>query len=290
MADEKHTLLQHSYAVELELLGLWHWAVFVLMHLRDDSRRERCVKELLNRYCRVSDTEEDALKLTEEETTLVDRFHVPVQWIHESKALHAKFVGRHYNESLHLMRAGHWNDAHKVVIEHLACDAIIEEDSDQLRDILKDMSVPERCCTIKNWRIGGQVFLDYILLREKLDGLRRNSGAGGGISTYHLEDMEGEVASLMHRISLLKVNTSRERLCQSEMARRCLGLQKFVLSHAVAGGAVGDGETDDTPRWSSVKMAPYIVNLPLPPDDYLKELRELLGNYANEIELTDRTT
>ena len=38
LSEDKHYLLQHSYAAELELVGLWHWAVFVLMHLRDDSR------------------------------------------------------------------------------------------------------------------------------------------------------------------------------------------------------------------------------------------------------------
>jgi len=285
LSEEKHNLLQHSYAVELELIGLWHWAVFVLMHLRDDSRRERCVKEVLNRYCRVSEDEEDVLKLTTEESTLVDRFHVPVQWIHESKALHAKFLGRHFDESVHMMRAGHWNEAHKIVVDHLACDAIIEDDSDLLKGILKDMSLPERCCTIKNWRIGGSVFLDYILLKEKLDAMRLNSD---DISSYHLEDMEGEVASLLNRITMLKVNSSRERLCQSEMAKNCLSMQKFVFSYK--NGSSGEGEKDDSPRWSSIKMAPYIVNLPLPPDDYLKELRELLGNYATEIEAIDRKT
>jgi len=286
LTDDKHNLLQHSYAAELELVGLWHWAVFVLMHLRDDSRRERCVKEILNRYCRVSDDEDDILKLTTEETTIVDKFHVPVQWIHESKALHAKFVGRHYDESLHLMRAGHWNDAHVVVIKHLSCDAVIEEDYDLLKDVLNDMSLPERCCTVKNWRIGGQVFLDYILLKEKLDDMRLNNIA---ISSYHLEDMEGEVASLINRISMMKVESARERLCQSEMARSCSSMQKYVLSYANSKDG-GDDDNDDTPRWSSIKVAPYIVNLPLPPDYYLKELRELLGNYASEIEQSERNT
>jgi len=41
---------------------------------------------------------------------------------------------------------------------------------------------------------------------------------------------------------------------------------------------------EENPKWSTVKVAPYVVKLPLPPDYYLKELRELLSNYANELE------
>ena len=48
-----------------------------------------------------------------------------------------------------------------------------------------------------------------------------------------------------------------------------------------------DNEQDmeeENPKWSTSKVAPYVVKLPLPPDYYLKELRELLANYANELE------
>ena len=41
---------------------------------------------------------------------------------------------------------------------------------------------------------------------------------------------------------------------------------------------------EENPKWSTSKVAPYVVRLPLPPDYYLKELRELLANYANELE------
>lgn len=41
---------------------------------------------------------------------------------------------------------------------------------------------------------------------------------------------------------------------------------------------------EENPKWSTSKVAPYVVKLPLPPDYYLKELRELLANYANELE------
>ena len=38
MSDERHAFLQYSYSSQLEALGLWQWAIFVLMHLRDEER------------------------------------------------------------------------------------------------------------------------------------------------------------------------------------------------------------------------------------------------------------
>lgn len=35
-------------------------------------------------------------------------------------------MGRHYEEALHLIRADLWNDAHVVIKQHVAVDAIIE--------------------------------------------------------------------------------------------------------------------------------------------------------------------
>lgn len=49
--------------------------------------------------------------------------------------------------------------------------ALLEE-YETLKKLLQDLNLPERCCTIKNWRIGGQVFLDYIMLNEKLEDIR----------------------------------------------------------------------------------------------------------------------
>lgn len=57
----------------------------------------------------------------------------------------------------------------------------------------------------------------------------------------------------------------------------------FVSLQKIPGDDVMEND-EDNPKWSTVKVAPYVVKLPLPPDYYLKELRELLANYANEIE------
>jgi len=277
LKEEKYVLLQHSYAAQLESMGLWHWAVFILMHLNDPQRREYYVKDLLTRYCRCSTDETDPMQLSEQELTIVEKYHVPIEWLHEAKALHARYIGQHFEEALHLIRAHHWNEAHVVILTHIAADCIIEEDHEVLKSLLLDLHLPERCCTVKNWKIGGQLFLDYILINEKLEDIKTDDSQ---MTNYHLEDMEADIASLINRITIMKVLTSRERLCQSEMARTCSNMLKVLFSCMKS----GDELAEDGTGWCSIKVAPYVADLPLPPDYYLKELRQVLANYVQEID------
>jgi len=87
-------------------------------------RREFYVRDMLRRHCRVN--EDDTIDLSDEERVIVDKFRVPVEWIHDAKALNAKYSKEHYKEAMHLIRAGQWNRAHQVISEQLAADAIIE--------------------------------------------------------------------------------------------------------------------------------------------------------------------
>ena len=70
--------------------------------------------------------EEDSIELIDEEDLLVEKFNVPVEWIYEAKALHARYTKDHYKEAMLLIRACQWNRAHQVILEHLAADSIIE--------------------------------------------------------------------------------------------------------------------------------------------------------------------
>ena len=40
-----------SFAAQLEAVGLWHWAVFVCLHLSRAGARERAVRGVLVRGC-----------------------------------------------------------------------------------------------------------------------------------------------------------------------------------------------------------------------------------------------
>jgi hypothetical protein len=112
--------LHDGYAIQLQTLGLWHWSIFVLMHIDDAKRRESCVRSYLSRHVS-SDSE-----LNEQESFLVDKLGVPVEWLYEYKALRAKYEHQHENQFKLLVKAHKWSEAHLVLIEMIAPDLFIK--------------------------------------------------------------------------------------------------------------------------------------------------------------------
>ncbi len=73
--------LNSSFASQLERLGLWHWAAFVLLHAEDAAIRRRSVSELLGRRARMEDED-----FADREDFLREQLRVPEEWIAEAKA------------------------------------------------------------------------------------------------------------------------------------------------------------------------------------------------------------
>ena len=71
--------LHESFASQLERLGMWHWAAFVLLHLSSGPQRHAAVSALLQRHLDVCED------LTERENFLVDQLHIPRAWLHQAK-------------------------------------------------------------------------------------------------------------------------------------------------------------------------------------------------------------
>ena len=73
-----------DFAMQLEAMGLWHWAIFVILHLQDPHKRSKLAKEILGRNVLPSDDES-----SEREVFLQERLGVPTSWIAEAKATRA---------------------------------------------------------------------------------------------------------------------------------------------------------------------------------------------------------
>lgn len=91
-----HTESIHvSFASQLEALGLWHWAAFVLLHIRDTGHRQQAVMSLLQRHIQLGDS------LDERETFLVNELHIPSEWLHQAKVNTILFSFAVTQENLH---------------------------------------------------------------------------------------------------------------------------------------------------------------------------------------------
>ena len=56
---------------------------------------------------------------------MVEKLHVPKEWVCYGKAQRAGYEEWHDLQALHMLSAGRWNGAHSVIMENLAVDAII---------------------------------------------------------------------------------------------------------------------------------------------------------------------
>uniref|UniRef100_A0A803TVZ6 Nuclear pore complex protein Nup98-Nup96 n=1 Tax=Anolis carolinensis TaxID=28377 RepID=A0A803TVZ6_ANOCA len=166
LSEQSTGILSASYAAQLESQGLWEWAVFVLLHI---PSRERAVREVLGRHCQLVETPD----LWEKEAFLTEKLCLPPEWIHEAKAVRARREGDTPLEALHLFKAGHWSPCHRLVVRHLASDAVINEKYTYLKGFLEDLSVPERSALIQDWDTAGLVFLDYIQVIEMLNRIQQ---------------------------------------------------------------------------------------------------------------------
>ncbi|TNN29003.1 Nuclear pore complex protein Nup98-Nup96 [Liparis tanakae] len=259
-------LLHASYAALLESAGLWHMAVFILLHIPDHSQRERAVRAMLTLHCCLQETDESLRR----ERFLTERLLIPGQWLHEAKAIRARSAGDRHREALHLYRAGLWSRCHRLLIRHLASDCIINDNHDYLLEFLEGLAVPERSATIQDWDTAGGVYLDYIRVTKTLQDVQQVETSG-----YALERLHADVTSLCSRIELLPCSSARDRLAQSEMAKRVANILRVVLRLQLG--------ASDSLAVPLARLAPHIGRLPMPEDYALEELRGLTQAYLRQL-------
>uniref|UniRef100_A0A803TMV9 Nuclear pore complex protein Nup98-Nup96 n=1 Tax=Anolis carolinensis TaxID=28377 RepID=A0A803TMV9_ANOCA len=191
LSEQSTGILSASYAAQLESQGLWEWAVFVLLHI---PSRERAVREVLGRHCQLVETPD----LWEKEAFLTEKLCLPPEWIHEAKAVRARREGDTPLEALHLFKAGHWSPCHRLVVRHLASDAVINEKYTYLKGFLEDLSVPERSALIQDWDTAGLVFLDYIQVIEMLNRIQQVGSSPR--DKEHLTQLEKDLDKCLGKI------------------------------------------------------------------------------------------
>ncbi|KAM9846701.1 nuclear pore complex protein Nup98-Nup96 isoform 2-T2 [Aulostomus maculatus] len=268
LSASRQGLLHASYAAQLESSGLWHMAIFILLHISDHTQRERAVREVLTLHCPLQETEESVQR----ERFLTEQLLIPEHWIHEAKAARAHCDGNRHQEALHLYQAGYWSQCHRLLMQHLASDCIINDNHDYLQEFLEGLALPEHSATIQDWDTAGRVYLDYIRVTKTLQDIQQMENAG-----YELERLYNDVTSLCSRIELLPCASARDRLAQSEMAKRVANILRVVL-------CLQQGDTvSDSLSIPLAQLAPHITRLPMPEDYTLEELRGLTQSYLRQL-------
>lgn len=257
--------LNVGFASQLESWGLWHWAVFALLHIEDPACREVAVKELLTRN--VSGMREGDVNpetgLSEQEGFLHDRLNVPHNWIYAAKAVRAGWEGNYKDKAIFEIKGEMWNDAHETVTNHLATEAVIDEELCELRSLLEPLA--EHSGEIQNWSFGGQVLLEYLNVCDAIE-----LAVKGELGAYGIEKIKPGILSLCDCITCLSNKTPRDRLCQAEIAKKTSTLLHYVTTL--------EQKSPD----AAVQLASRSFDkLAMPGDDCLEELQALARTYAS---------
>ncbi|KAF2136212.1 uncharacterized protein K452DRAFT_313381 [Aplosporella prunicola CBS 121167] len=155
----------------LPLLTPEHWlhALWVLIHLTEETERTAAIKDLLafNAARIGDDADTDAVF-----AHLTTGLQISSTWIYEAKAQHARAVLQDpVRETQFLLLAGNYNAAHSVLCRAVAPAAVISnapEDAAALRSLLARFSEagPAALDAVEAWAHGGAMYADYLALLD----------------------------------------------------------------------------------------------------------------------------
>ncbi|TRY63912.1 hypothetical protein TCAL_05590 [Tigriopus californicus] len=273
LSKEKEDELHLSFGSQLEDLGLWHWSVFALLHLADPDHRKQTIIDTITRHVKLANEDSEV-----RETFLHERLSVPIPWIAEAKATKAAFMRNPKDQAYYLIKAKFWAEAHRVIVTQVAPEAIINEDYEYLMLLLSQLCSEDICSSIVDWNVQGKVFFDFISVDSDVKRLVNNQDPE--TLNYEIERLRPIIGSLANRISSLRTETAKERLCRAEIAKRVAHLMRAIFSLDTANKTGGDGSLGAGP---SRVLAEHLSQLPLPEDYALQELRTLTRNYMMEI-------
>ncbi|XP_015602178.1 nuclear pore complex protein Nup98-Nup96 isoform X2 [Cephus cinctus] len=261
-----NALTHINFAAQLESYDLWHWAIFVVLHLKDTTKRRLAIIDLLSRHVQLDDDPE----YVKREEFLREELGIPSIWINKAKSIKSCIVKRYGEAAWYLIQAEQWNEAHEVIIQHLAADAIINENYEYLKSLLTPLAQTECTNTISGWAHQGQLLWDYMLITEEMETLVRSSDRYG--IGYKLELLRPQLTSLCDKINQFPCYSSKHRLCQAEIAKRTSHLARSLLLLESKGCT------------SMVKVLSHLVSvLPLPEDYAQQELRCITNMCINEV-------
>ncbi|XP_014213308.1 nuclear pore complex protein Nup98-Nup96 isoform X2 [Copidosoma floridanum] len=259
--DHVTTIVYSSFAAQLETYDLWNWSILIVLNHKNCYERERAVMDLLFRHVELDNTSD----YEEKENFLIKSLKISPKWINEAKAVKASTIKRYEEAAWYYIAAEKWNEAHEIIIRHIAIDAIINGDHEYLKTLLRLFISTDCYTSVSGWAYQGQLILDYITIITEINELLKNKSNLDVM--YSLELLRPQLISLCTNIKMFPSNSSKNRLCQAEMSKRILQLAKGLL--------MSSSEEDN-----SNFFIQFVSQLPLPEDYAQQELRSVINGFV----------
>nr|CDS27270.2 nuclear pore complex protein Nup98 Nup96 [Hymenolepis microstoma] len=221
--------LHEELASHLEAGGLWEWAVFALMHEADPRVRAASVKRLIARNVKLQLLErtpegqwrldgESASRFNEAESFILQRFGVPVKWLHEAKACLARsLLASHSSavdadthrllaslEAAHWLASQHYDAAHEVYMKHLLPDIILHSSPVSVSSVLADAHLATGGCP-------ASLATKLMTVLQPFNGIPRDSLPSVFEKGVEVYVVYARILSLVYQLSLCN-KTEEERM------------------------------------------------------------------------------
>lgn len=162
--ESQFNKLTYDYAFELESVGLWEWAIYVVLHLQPSHQRTRYIKELLLKNIGIDETHVKS-------DFLISKCGVPAHYIHEAKAIYYNSANMFDHALYEWIKAcenpRNSNNAFKTLIKHLSLSSESQDIIfDELEVVLNKLKTTQEY--IEDWNTQGDFLVKFIELRKSV--------------------------------------------------------------------------------------------------------------------------
>lgn len=243
-----------SFANQLEQMGHWKYAVFVLLFIKNISVKRNLVFGVLERNLPVN-TEE----FKTEEAFLINQLNLPPAWLHSVMASKCRMAKDYCSEFQHLMYIGKFNLAHRVVMDRILPNLLINKEFDLVQKLLRKFEGNES--SIQKWQYEGGLLLWFLIIRDVVteQGLK---------SRETVMKLQHDLMDLCQKVKYFPRHTSELSVCISEVSKACGALLEVLLR-----------KLDKYSNEKASCNAMSVEDLIMPPDYKLIDLDTCISDY-----------
>ncbi|RXG73506.1 Nuclear pore complex protein Nup98-Nup96 [Armadillidium vulgare] len=225
------------------------------------TRRRKEILELLTRHLLVEGEKEssDPFYIEKEHFLLNEN----LGYI-KPKPLRPKSSGLVDEEAWYLIKSRNYNEAHKLILETIAPNAIINEDHEYLLSYLNEFEDIDTNEMVVDWQNGGGIYRAYLEVVQQVNELKESQYP----TASKVEKLQPRLMALCLRLNNLKCPTAVHRLCKSEISRMVISVLRALLSEDSEGIRV---------------LAQQVSSLPLTHECALEELGHITHQYLTTI-------
>lgn len=236
-----------SFSNQLESMGKWEWAIFVLLYIEDNKTKKMLITKILDRNL---SPETDKISL-DVQNNLVNNMKIPPEWIHVIKGEKTLYLGRYFEAFNHFAKAKNYIQANDIFVEHILPGLFINEQYDAIKLLVTQ--IRPGSSEILRWKHESGLVNDFLDLQNDSITIRPDE----------LFKLQAKLHSITERLCFFPLKTEQQKLCVAEMSKRCASIYKELWKQK--GGL------------TSSPYINFIEGLVMPPDFKQNEVFHLIN-------------